>query len=223
MLERVVERATAIENVSSIIVATSTDIDDEPIVIEATRLGISSYRGHPTDVLDRYYHAATQYEADAVMRITADCPLLDPGVATQVIDQFLATGADYCSNIRPPSYPDGLDVELLSYDALATCWKDARLDSDREHVTTYIRRTRSELFKIANVVHPYDLSSIRWTVDENEDLEFMRALVPILDSQHGNSTDLSSVLQILRDHPEIGRLNSSINRNEGWKISLSED
>ena len=223
MLERVVERASAINNIDAVVIATTTDSVDDLIAKEATRLSVPSYRGHPSDVLDRYYSAAKGHNAEAIMRITADCPLLDPQVATQVIEKFLQTNADYCSNIRPPTYPDGLDVELFTANALETCWRDADLASDREHVTTYIRRTHPERFTIANVEHTTDLSAMRWTIDEPRDLEFMRALLPELENKYPNETGLNQVLEVLRDQPEIARLNSSITRNQGWEQSLAAE
>jgi spore coat polysaccharide biosynthesis protein SpsF len=223
MLERVIERVQAINHIHTVIVATTTDSEDDPIAAEADRLGVEAFRGHPTDVLDRYYSAAKASDADAVLRVTADCPLLDPSLADLVIGKFLSTNSDYCSNIRPPTFPDGLDTELLTMKALETCWKDAELKSDREHVTTYIRRTHPERFTIANVEHDVDLSEMRWTIDEPKDLAFMQALVPELEAQFSNSTDFSLVLKVLETQPDIARLNSTIIRNEGWQESLEND
>ncbi|MDP6668198.1 MAG: NTP transferase domain-containing protein, partial [Dehalococcoidia bacterium] len=118
MIERVLERAAAITGVDTVIVATTTNAEDDPIASEAARLGVPAFRGHPTDVLDRFYRAANANDANAIVRITADCPLLDPRIAERVVRQFLHTETDYCSNIRPPTYPDGLDTEVLSYQAL---------------------------------------------------------------------------------------------------------
>lgn len=222
-LERVTERVKAIEQLDSIVVATTTDPEDELIEREAKRLGVEVYRGHPSDVLDRYHSAAKVHNAHAIMRITADCPLLDPQVATKIIDTFLETECDYCSNLRPPTYPDGLDVELLTAQALETCWNDADLESDREHVATYIRRTRSERFTIVNVENENNLSDLRWTIDEPQDLEFLRMLIPKLESNQGTITGFNKVLEVLRDNPEIASLNTSITRDEGWQISLDSD
>jgi spore coat polysaccharide biosynthesis protein SpsF len=223
MLERVIERASTIQGIDTIIVATTTDAEDDPIAFESARLGIESFRGHPTDVLDRFYQAASAHGADAIVRITADCPLLDPAISGLVIEQFLSTKSDYCSNVRPPTYPDGLDTEVLTYQALEKCWNDAELESDREHVATYIRRTQSEQFNIHNTEHSVDLSGTRWTVDEPQDLEFMQALIPELEHRHGPAFGLDDIQAVLNDMPEIASLNETITRNEGWSKSLSDD
>jgi len=223
MLERVVERVKKVEQLDSIIIATTTDSADDPIAVEAERINVEAFRGHPTDVLDRYYSAVQAHNADAVLRITADCPLLDPDIANQVIEKFLETNTDYCSNIRPPTFPDGLDVELISKQALETCWQDAKLDSDREHVTTYIRRTQPDLFEKANVENAIDYSGMRWTIDEPQDLDFIQALLPELETERKTDTSFKRVLEVLRDRPEIANLNSSITRNEGWRNSLATD
>jgi spore coat polysaccharide biosynthesis protein SpsF (cytidylyltransferase family) len=223
MLERVVERVRSIKNIDDVVVATTTDINDDPIVNEATRLGVEAFKGHPTDVLDRYFEAANTHNAEVIVRVTADCPLLDPHVAENVIERFLQTKVDYCSNIRPPTYPDGLDVEVLTAQALEISWHDAKLESDREHVTTYIRRTNPDRFTKSNVEHHVDLSSMRWTIDEPQDLEFMRTLLPRLEDKHENATRLENVLEILRGYPDVAILNSSIIRNEGWNQSLAND
>jgi spore coat polysaccharide biosynthesis protein SpsF (cytidylyltransferase family) len=223
MLERVVDRVKAIERLDSIVIATTTDPEDERIEREAKRLEVEVYRGHPTDVLDRFHSTAKAHNADAIMRVTADCPLLDPQIAANIIDTFLKTNSDYCSNLRQPTYPDGLDVELLTAQALETCWNDADLDSDREHVATYIRLTRSDRFTIENVENEVDLSDMRWTIDEPDDLDFMRALLPELEINHGTDTGFIRVLEVLSEHPEIARINSSISRNEGWMHSLADD
>ena len=223
MVERIIERVKKIEQLDSIIIATTTDSDDDAIVVEADRLGVESFRGHPTDVLDRYYHTANTHNAEAITRVTADCPLLDPQVADNVIERFLQTKVDYCSNIRPPTYPDGLDVEVFTAQALETSWRDASLESDREHVTTYIRRTNPDRFTKSNLEHPVDLSSMRWTIDEPQDLDFVHALLPRLEDRFEDATRFENVLEILRDCPDIAILNSSIIRNEGWKQSLSND
>jgi spore coat polysaccharide biosynthesis protein SpsF len=223
MLERVVERVKRIDQLDSIIIATTTESNDDPVAAEAERLGVESFRGHPTDVLDRYYSSAQIHNADAILRVTADCPLLDPQIANQVIEKFLETSSDYCSNLRPPTFPDGLDVELLTWKALETCWQDASLESDREHVATYIRRTQPDQFEIANLENEIDLSGMRWTIDEDKDLEFMRALIPELETKDGSDTGFKSVLEILASRPEITALNNTISRNEGWQQSLDND
>ena len=222
MLAHVIGRARAIKGVDAVAVATTAAPEDEAVAEAARRSGALVFRGHPTDVLDRFYQAALAFKADAAVRITADCPLLDPAVSGLVVQRFLRGGLDYCSNILPPTFPDGLDTEIVSFAALERVWRIARLESDREHVTTYIRTHPGE-FRVANVESATDLSSLRWTVDEPADLEFVRGVLRLLDGGAGAAPGMTDVLRVVRDHPELAVLNVSFQRNEGWLKSIQED
>jgi spore coat polysaccharide biosynthesis protein SpsF (cytidylyltransferase family) len=223
MLAHVIERARAIPGVNSVAVATTTAPDDVAVAAAAAAVGAPVFRGHATDVLDRYYQAAKSFRADAAVRVTADCPFLDPEVSGLVVRRFLDGDLDYCSNILPATYPDGLDTEILSFAALDRVWRAAKLGSDREHVTTYIR-TRPKEFNVANVESPLgDLSNLRWTVDEADDLDFVRGVVKHLRPSTGTIPGMKDVLQVLRDHPEVAALNKSHQRNEGWAKSIEQD
>jgi spore coat polysaccharide biosynthesis protein SpsF len=182
-------------------------------------LGIDCFRGSEDDVLDRYYKAAHVYQIGQVVRLTADCPLLDPQVVDEVVGVFQGSAYAYVSNINPPTYPDGLDTEVFSWAALATAWQQARLRSEREHVTLYIRN-HPETFHLGNVTHQPDLSELRWVVDERRDLAFIRA---IYDHLGERPFGLDDVLQVLRQHAELQELNANILRNEGLLKSLAED
>jgi spore coat polysaccharide biosynthesis protein SpsF (cytidylyltransferase family) len=178
------------------------------------------YRGSESDVLDRYYRAAKSVDAIHIARITSDCPLVDPKVIDRVADEYFKKECDYISTGRMvSSYPDGLDTEIFSFAALEHAWKDAKLPSEREHVTPYIWN-HPELFKIETVNYERDLSGLRWTVDEPRDLEFVRRVYREIGEHMFYMED---VLKLLEQQPEIGAINSDIVRNSGYYKSLRQE
>jgi spore coat polysaccharide biosynthesis protein SpsF (cytidylyltransferase family) len=221
LLARVIERAPAIPGVDDVVVATTVEERDEVVVRLAKTLGVDAFAGSPEDVLDRYYRSACQAGAFTVVRITADCPLLDPQASGRALARFLQGDVDYVTNCRPPTYPDGLDTEVFSFTALEQAWQQAQLLSDREHVTPYIWKHPNR-FRVANVAHDEDLSTLRWTVDEPQDLQFVRAVYGHLHHD-GRLFGMQEVLQLLRQHPEMSAINQGIGRNEGYVKSLQGD
>jgi spore coat polysaccharide biosynthesis protein SpsF len=219
MLERVVERVLATSRVERTVVATSDDVRDDAIEAICRRRGFACFRGSETDVLSRYVGAAALHDADPIVRITADCPLLDPAVIDRVVDAFAGNGLDYASNINPPTFPHGLDTEILSAEALRRADREARWRSEREHVTLYVRN-HPELFRSFNVTHTPDLSGRRWVVDEATDLQFVRAVYERMGERPFGMAD---VLALLQREPELAALNAGIVRDEGLKKSLAED
>lgn len=205
MLLHVIERAAAIAGVAEVVLATSTEASDDPVEILARSAGARVFRGSLPDVLDRYYNAAGEAQADVVIRITADCPLLDPEVSGSILQAFL-TGGDvaYASNVEPPTFPDGLDTEVFSFAALERAWREAADVREREHVTPYIR-TRPELFPRVNVTNDADLSRLRWTVDHPGDLEFVRAINERLPR---GVFSFREVLRVLEREPELAAINA---------------
>jgi spore coat polysaccharide biosynthesis protein SpsF len=221
VLERVLERVRASRLVGSALVATTVLEEDGEIAEFCRRGGIDFYRGSSEDVLDRFYQAALARGAEHVVRITADCPLLDPRVIDAVVERHLREGADYTSNICPPTFPDGEDVEALTFRTLERAWREATLRSDREHVTTYIRNNPG-LFRTAGVSHPEDLSSKRWTLDNAEDYEFLRGVYRSL-VRDKPLFGMEDVLAFLEKNPRAEAVNRHIRRNEGYLKSLRQD
>jgi len=205
--------------IDQVIVATTDSVSDDSIAEFCNQEGIVYFRGSQHDVLDRYYQTANWAKAKVVVRITGDCPLIDATVVDQVIQCFLNSDVDYVSNVDPPTYPDGLDTEVFSCRALERAWNEARLPSEREHVTPYMRN-QPKLFSKKNVVYKEDLSYLRWTVDEQKDLEFMRVLYSSLKTTAYSMVD---ILNHLKNHPEITKINAGIKRNEGYQISVQKD
>ena len=224
VLRHGVERVRKARLVDRVLVATTDRPGDERIRQFCREQGIVCFGGSETDVLDRYWQAALSAGAgpgDGIVRITADCPLIDPVVIDLVIETFLACGADYVSNVQPPTFPDGLDVEAFKFSALQTAWKEARLVSEREHVTPYLRN-HPEKFSRRNVSHLQDLSALRWTLDEPADYALLQKVVGALNEKNPDF-HMEDVLQILAEHPEWQELNASFGRNEGYVKSLRQD
>jgi spore coat polysaccharide biosynthesis protein SpsF (cytidylyltransferase family) len=224
MLAHVLQRTAAIPGVDGVVLATTVEPRDEPLVDWAVSMGVPCVTGSEEDVLDRFHAVLTRHPADAVVRVTPDCPLLDPEVAGLVVAEWRhrAGDVDYVSNTHPPTFPDGLDVEVMSRDALDTAWREAGLPSEREHVTAFIWN-RPAHFRLVNVVHSEDLSAYRWTVDTAADLDFVRAVYARLDEAGTGRFGMRDVLALLRDHPELGTVNAGQHRNEGYQRSLVRD
>lgn len=221
MLFRQIERIMRARRIDKLLIATTTDAGDDPLAEECVRRGVAVFRGSPADVLDRYVQAAAAFHPQAVVRLTGDCPLTDWTVIDRVIATYIAGGFRYVSNIDPPTYPDGLDVEVVDYGALLAADADARLASEREHVTTFIRK-HPERFPAANVEAATDLSAHRWTVDEPEDFEFVRSIYENLYPRNLRFTT-ADILEYLSRHPQLSRLNGHIVRNAGLSRSTAAD
>jgi len=199
MIELLLSRLARSEQIDSIVVATSDDPRNEPLASHVRKLGFEVYQGSESDVLDRYYQAAKKSEADVVVRITGDCPLIDPELVDSVIAAFKANDVDYASNVNPPTYPDGLDTEVFSFAALETAWRQAKQAREREHVTPYIRE--SGQFRLHNCLNTDDLSGERWTVDEPEDFEVINNICEYFQPR----VDFSwlEVMQLRKARPEL--------------------
>lgn len=176
MLARQIERIRRAKRLDQVMIATTTGADDERIVALATRIGCPVHRGSETDVLGRYLEAARRSAADVIVRITADCPLIEPQLIDAVVTRLVDCGADYASNVVERTFPRGLDVEALTLDTLVRIEAAATSSSAREHVTTYLRWECPEQFSIASVTDDEDNSDLRWTVDSPEDLAYVRQL-----------------------------------------------
>lgn len=207
VLARVVNRTRRAKLLSKVAVATSVLPADDAIVRECERLGVACYRGDESDVLDRYYQAAQQFAADIVVRITSDCPLIDPELIDSVICAFLEQRPDYATNALHRTYPRGLDVEGFTVDVLGLVARSAREAHQRAHVTPYIYENPG-LFRIVSLTSEKDASSHRWTLDTVEDLEIIRAVY----EHFGAHDDVGwrEVLQLMESRPELTRINSEV-------------
>jgi len=208
MLARVVNRTQRAKTISAIVVATTTKPTDDVIIRLCEKQGWSYFRGSEEDILDRYYRAALAFKADAIARITSDCPLIEPEIIDKVGNDFLSSypDVDYVSNTLVPTFPLGLDVEVMRFDALRKAWQEDNNLAWREHVTPYIQY-HSEKFKIRNVLNDKDYSYMRWTVDTIEDLTFVRK---IYDHFQNDKFTWKEVLQLLEEHPEWLEINRKV-------------
>lgn len=213
VIQWVHERTLRIPGVNEVAVATSTTTIDDPLADWCETNGVSLFRGSAEDVLDRYVECARLHNADAVVRITADCPLLDPAISGRVVQAFLdRRPCDYATNTQPAMFPDGLDTEVISRQALEISGREAVNQFDREHVTQFIRR-HPERFPAESVVCEEDKSGDRWTLDQPADLVFLSAVAERLRDA-GVSGTMNEVLAILDAEPELRSLNAGILRNE---------
>lgn len=218
MVELLLARLACARQIDQIIVATTVDPRDQPLVDHVAKLGYAFHRGSESDVLDRYVGAARQAKAEIVVRITGDCPLLDPALVDEAIVLFKASQADYLSNIAPPSYPDGLDVEVFTLAALEIAWKDTHKPFDREHVTPYLRKHVG--FKQVSFNNGEDLSGLRWTVDEPADFEVVEKVFKYFAPD--TLFTWQQVLQLQRAQPEIFLANQGFIRNEGATLGQGQ-
>ena len=211
MLRRV-DRARCIDHV---LVATSDHHSDDVLESTVRRHGYDCFRGSLPDVLDRFASAARFHSADVVVRLTGDCPLIDSDIVDRCVDAVVDSGYDYVSNVDPPSFPDGLDVEAFTIDALRSAASQARASSDREHVTPFIRRNKAQ-FRQMNISSIQDFSRLRWTVDHPDDLDFVRALVGAAKAFGGGVADRFDFLRAM-DSTVLVASNSRHLRNEGYR------
>jgi spore coat polysaccharide biosynthesis protein SpsF len=220
MIYRVVSRAGRAKKLDSVAVATSTSAADDRLVQFCEGNGLPVFRGSEDDVLDRYYSAARHFGASVVVRLTADCPLLDPAVIDRVVAFYEDGDYDYVSNALEPTYPDGLDTEVFSMATLERVWRNANMKSEREHVTSHIYVGHPNEFRIGIVKNGEDLSAMRWTVDEPKDLALVRALYERLGT---GEFGMEEVLRLLRTDRSLQDVNAGIERNEGLEKSLKND
>lgn len=211
VLERMVERVKRSKHVTETVIATTTDPLDMPIVELCQKLGTPVFRGSLPDVLDRYYQCAVYYRADYVVRLTGDCPLIDPELIDQVVRALLENPVDFtCNRLPPPfsrTYPIGLDVESCTFEALENAWKNAAAKHDREHVMPYLYEVPGR-FRIKQLQNDVDYGSLRWTLDTPEDLALLRVVVKRL----GNRNDFSwkEVLTLFQQDPELAKINGDV-------------
>lgn len=218
MIELLLARLAKSTQIDQIVLATSTDERNTPLVEHAQKLGYACVRGSESDVLDRYLVTARQVQADVVVRITGDCPLIDPILVDQVIAQFKAQGVDYLSNTAPASYPDGLDTEVFTLQALERAGRESQDPFDHEHVTPYLRNPG--LYKTGAMQHSEDLSALRWTVDEPADFEVVsQVFAHFAPNIHFSWTD---VLSLQRSQPALFAANHNIIRNEGADMGTGQ-
>jgi spore coat polysaccharide biosynthesis protein SpsF len=222
MIARVLERVLAADRVDAVVVATTTLPEDDRLVASLGSLpNCAVYRGDADDVLARYFGCASEFDADIVVRVTADDPLKDPEIIDRAVSILVADEQlDYCSNTLEPSFPEGLDIEVFRFPALSRAHAEATLPSEREHVTPYIWN-RPDRFVISNFRNDRDLKDWRWTVDKQEDLDFMSAVFGHF--QDRPLVSFRDVIAWLDENPHLVHSNAKTARNEGYLKSTAEE
>lgn len=203
--------------INSVIVATTQEPESKEIEQIAISNGAQCFHGDLNDVLDRFYKAVESLKPDYIVRLTSDCPLIDPKLIDDLITQFLESKADYAANFLNPTLPDGMDAEIFTFKALEQAWREATKKSEREHVTPFIRE--SGKFTLYPVQYPVNWSHFRMTLDTAEDYELLSLLV----DKCGENASLQEYVEFLEKHKEAFDMNSQYQRNEGYLKSLKND
>lgn len=219
MIGLLLERLRRARRIDAIVVATSVDSRNDPLAAYVRGLGFGVFRGSENDVLDRFYHAAAEAGAEVVVRVTGDCPLVDPDLVDQVVELYTTSAVDYASNVQPPTFPDGLDIEVFSRAALEDAWRSAREAREREHVTPFLRE--SGRFRRANLVNAGDDDSAeRWTVDEPADFEIVQRVFTYFHPRR--DFGYADVRQLRASYPDWFMDNRHLDRNEGTRLGTGQ-
>lgn len=219
LLEFQIEQLRHSKLLNNIVIATTENKEDDVIYEMAKSLGVNSFRGNETDVLDRYYCCAKYFSIKHIVRINGDAPFIDPTIVDAVITFYKNGNFDYVSNFFKKTFPAGTEVEVFSFNTLKTTWKNAKKPSEREHVTPYIYNNPTK-FRIGSVENNENVSNLHWTVDRKEDLDFVRHVY-----RHINKKPifLSDIMRVLKEHPSLLDINKNTNSLEGYLKSLEND
>ena len=212
MIWHVINRAKKVKSVAQIALITTTSKNDMILLKIAEQNSIVGFSGKKSDVLDRHYQCAKMIRADPIIRITSDCPLVDPVLVEKILQFYRKNNYDFVSNAITPTYPDGLDVEVFSFKALQKAARHAKKKYDKEHVTTFFINNPDK-FKIYNYQNNKNLSYMRWTVDRRNDLKFVRSIYHELEPDIEFS--MNKVIRVLKKNPRLLEINKGIMRNEG--------
>lgn len=222
ILEIHLDRLSSSNEISGIVVATTTEPADDKICEYLKKRNIDFFRGSEHDVLDRYYQTAVKYQPEIILRVTSDCPLIDPKLVDQLVLEMKSKRPDYISNTLIERFPDGQDIEVFTFEALEKAWKEATKGSEREHVTPYIKYNSDfygkNRFRAKNYDCDEDYSKIRMTVDEPEDLLVIKKLISAL----GTNAAWEEYCNFMIEH-NIDKINADIIRNEGYLRSIENE
>lgn len=207
------------QSLEKIVVATTTKKIDEKICNFTMKQKIDCFRGSELDVLDRFYKCAKQFALSTIIRIPADKPLIDPTIVDEIIKIFQTNSYDYVTNFLVPTFPSGTEVEVFSFKALEQAWKNAKLPSEREHVTPYLYNKKNKL-KIRNIENKENLSHFRWAVDRMEDLKLVRILISRIKNRPILTKD---IIYQLENDPKLKEINKNVDYYEGINKSKEED
>lgn len=217
LIWHVVNRLTYAKTIDNIIIATTVNANDDKIESWCNDNNISCFRGSENDVLNRYYRASVAFPSDVVVRITADDPFKEPSVIDKVVSKLIEEGYDHVTNNFPPTFPEGLDCEAFTFNALKESEENARDPFEREHVTQYIYHNPLK-FKIGNVSAVENLSYLRWTIDKDSDLEMVKSVYNHRNPENKGILLMKEIIEIITRHPEIAKINSDVERSAMYSI-----
>lgn len=214
LLEYQIERLRNCRRLDRLVVATTTNASDDPVIALCDRLGVATFRGSEHDVLERYYEVATKFGADPVVRLTADCPIIDPSVVDKVVSFYIEHPGryDHVSNAIRRTFPRGMDTEVFSYAALTTAYREANQPPQREHVTPFLHR-QPERFRLGHVLNENDESRHRWTVDTPEDFELISRIVTALYLDNPLFS-MEDCLNLLNQHRDWTLINADVEQKK---------
>jgi glutamate-1-semialdehyde aminotransferase/spore coat polysaccharide biosynthesis protein SpsF (cytidylyltransferase family) len=218
ILEILIKRLSRSKHISKIIVACSNNRNDKAIVTICRKLGVNYFIGSENDVLSRFYHAAKKYRGINIVRVTADCPLIDPKIVDDVINNFFFKNVDYASNVNPPTFPDGLDVEVFKFSVLKEAYINAKKSAEREHVTPFIINNKK--FKKFNLKNSIDYSSLRLTLDEKKDLILIEKIIKYF--RNNLNFSIKNILDLYKKKKNFFLINSHLVRNEGYNLNAGQ-
>lgn len=221
MIDWVVQRTKLSSRITKSVVATTENELDDPLVACCIKNGYDFFRGSEKNVLSRFYNCAKYFKADLIVRVTADDPLKDPQIIDSAINKLIKSQSDYCSNTIDTTYPEGMDIEVFTFDTLNQANNNAKLLSEREHVTPYIWKN-PELFKISQIKNIRDLSLWSMTVDTKEDMKFMKKLIEKLD--YKIDVSFREIVNLIDNDLQLQtECNNKGIRNIGYKLSIEKD
>ncbi|PKL66556.1 MAG: acylneuraminate cytidylyltransferase [Methanobacteriales archaeon HGW-Methanobacteriales-1] len=220
VLEQVIRRLKRSEKLDDIIIATTTDENDKKIIDIAEKEKITWFRGSKENVLERYYLAAKENELDVIVRITSDCPCVDPDIVDFLLENHLKNKGDYTSNTTLRTFPVGLDVEVVSFEALKTCYYNADTDLEKEHVTSYIHHNLSH-FKTDNLISNEDMSQVRITLDTEEDYTLLCAVFDYLYEEN-ELFKYYDIISLFKDKPWLKNINKKIMAKKSFETLEDE-
>lgn len=221
ILLHIVDRIKECKLIDKIVIATTEKSSDDEVEAFCKRNNIEYFRGSEDNVLERFFKCADKHNADIIVRVTADDPLKDPKVIDKGLSIFLDNKYDYVSNTIKPTYPEGIDIEIFSFQALIKAFNEASLESEKEHVTPYIWKN-AEKFNVYNFENNVDLSYMRWTLDTEDDFNFINKIYQEL-YQDNKMFYMQDVIDLLNLKPELMEINAGHIRNEGYIKSINQE
>ena len=219
VLDYVIDQVSYCKLIDKIIIATTNEKEDDKIIEFAKNRKLDYFRGSSKDVLDRYYQCAKKFNLTTIIRITSDNPLNDPIIIDELIQKFLDEDYDYATNELKRTFPQGIFVQIYSNQALENSWRHARLPSEREHVSPYIEKNKNK-FNILNLEYHKDLSYLRFTIDSEEDLKFVKEIIKRIKNLPIN---MEEIIGICENEKKLVQINKNYILDEGYKISIKED